>query len=301
MTFNLSLFATFPAPIRLILFILILLLLWLPLAAPIYWLGEDPNTVSILTLSLLYGEFLLLVQFWGKLVYQHPRLLQHYGLRLTKRSGWALLLSLSLGCLSLLTLFILQGKLGWLLWKPASSQFPQIVFEGLLVGLGVGFAEELFFRGWLLDELERDYHPRVAFWVSSLVYAIAHFIKPLAEIYRTLLQFPGLVLLGLIFVWAKYVIVEQTTQPTVKSIQNHSKQLQIPSGNLSLSVGLHAGLVWGYYIVNVGERVQYSSQVPNWITGVDQNPLAGVIGLVFLGVIFLGIRRISKYRNVSRL
>lgn len=297
MTFNFSLLATFPTPIRLTLFLLVLLVLWLPLAAPIYWLGEDPNTVSILTLILLYGEFLLLVQFWGKSVYQHPQLLQHYGLKLTKRSGWALLQGLSLGCLSLLTLLILQGKVGWLVWKPASTQFPQIVFEGLLVGLGVGFAEELFFRGWLLDELQRDYHPTLALWVSSLVYAIAHFIKPLTEIYRTALQFPGLVLLGLIFVWAKYVIVEQTTQPTVKLIQHRSKQLQLPSGNISLSVGLHAGLVWGYYIVNVGERVQYSSQVPHWITGVDQNPLAGVIGLVFVGVLFFGIRKISKFHN----
>jgi len=49
----------------------------------------------------------------------------------------------------------------------------------------------------LLDELQRDYRSRVA--VDALVYAVLHFIKPPAEILRTLPGFPGLLLLGLTF------------------------------------------------------------------------------------------------------
>lgn len=56
-----------------------------------------------------------------------------------------------------------------------------------------------------------------------------------------------------------------------------------PEGNrLGISIGLHAGLVWGYYIVNVGQLIEYSNQVPVWVTGIDGNPIAGVMGLLFL-------------------
>jgi len=100
---------------------------------------------------------------------------------------------------------------------------PQVILEGLIVALGIGFAEELLFRGWLLDELQRDYRPRVALWVDALIYAALHFIKPLAEILRTLPGFPALLLLGLTFVWAK---------------RSHRSRLGLP-------IGLHSGLVWG--------------------------------------------------------
>jgi LPXTG-motif cell wall-anchored protein len=56
-------------------------------------------------------------------------------------------------------------------------------------------------------------------------------------------------------------------------------------------MGLHAGLVWGYYILNVGQLVQYSNQVSPWITGVDRNPIAGVMGLLFLGTLAFWMRK----------
>ena len=58
--------------------------------------------------------------------------------------------------------------------------------------------------------------------------------------------------------------------------------------------GLHAGLVWGYYIINVGELVRYSGSVPDWVTGINGNPLAGAIGLLFLSVLAVGMRQMSE-------
>lgn len=271
MKFNLSSIARYPAPIRLALFILTLLLLWLPLAAPIYWLGHDPNLVSILTILLLYGEFVFLLRFWGKHVYYQPRLLRRYGLEGTRRNGRELLLGLATGTTTVLGLFGLEGWLGWLIWQQPSVFLPQVVLEGLIVAIAICSAEELLFRGWLLDELQRDYPPRTALWVDAIAFALLHFIKPLAVILQTWPQFPALLLLGLTLVWAK------------RSGRNR----------LGLPIGLHAGLVWGYYIINVGELMQYSGSVPDWITGVDRNPLAGIIGLLFLGVIAFWMRRQS--------
>lgn len=250
-------------------FLLALLLLWLPLAAPIYWLGRDPNSVSILTIVLLYGEFIFLLRFWGKYVYCQPRLLRQYGLERTRCNGVELLIGLATGTTTVLSLFGLEGWLGWLVWQQPAVFLPQVILEGLIVAIAFGFVEELVFRGWLLDELQRDYRPRVALWASAITFALLHFIKPLAAILRTLPQFPALLLLGLTLVWAK----------------------RSRSNRLGLPIGLHAGLVWGYYIINVGNLVQYSGSVPDWITGVERNPLAGIMGLLFLGAIAFWLNR----------
>lgn len=268
MKINLVRLAQCPAPIRLGTFVITLLLLWIPLAAPIYWLSSDPNLVSILTMVLLYGEFIFLVRFWGKHVYHQHQILQHYGLVRTRRNGMDFLRGLTTGIITVLSLFGLEGLLGWLVWQKPTIFLPQVILEGLMVAIALGFAEELLFRGWLLDELQRDYRSGIALWANAFIYALLHFIKPLREILHALPGFLGLLLLGLTLVWAKRL---------------HKNRLGLP-------IGIHAGLFWGYYIINVGQMVQYSGQVPDWITGVDRNPLAGVVGLMFLSVIAFWIR-----------
>lgn len=253
-------------------FVLVLLVIWLPLAGVIRLLITDANTVSILAMALLFGEFLGLVQLWGRKVYRHPSLLKKYGFTLSRKNGLEFLQGLGFGLLSLLCLFGFQSLLGWVVWQPA-QEFFRFTLEGLLVAVGVGLAEELVFRGWLLDELQRDYRLTTSLWSSSIIFALLHFLKPLGEVWRTAPQFVGLVLLGLILVWAK---------------RSHR-------GRLGFPIGFHAGLVWSYYIVNVGQMVRYTRQVPTWVTGIDQNPLAGLVGLAFLG----GVAWIMWWRSRS--
>ncbi|HLP88039.1 MAG TPA: type II CAAX endopeptidase family protein [Nostocaceae cyanobacterium] len=271
---NLLYLRQLPAPLRVVCFIFCLLLIWLPFAVPIYLLIADSNLVSIITLIILYTEFIILLKLWGKFLYQEPRILSHYGLDFTRLNGVDLLRGLAIGLISVLVLFGLEGLLGWLEWRPAPAFLMQIILEGLLVGVGIGFAEELLFRGWLLDELQRDYSQRIATGVNAALFAIAHFIKPLAAILHTLPQFPALFLLGLTQVWAK----------------NWRR------GRLGLPIGLHAGLVWGYYIVNVGELAVYSDQVPEWVTGLNNNPLQGMMGVMLMGMLAGWMWRNSQKR-----
>jgi hypothetical protein len=100
-------------------------------------------------------------------------------------------------------------------------------------------------------------------WGSAGVFAIAHFLKPLGEMIRTLPVFPGLVLLAATLIWAK----------------------RSRYGRLGKSIGLHGGLVWGYYIFNVGGLIEYHDGVSPWITGVDGNPLGGLCGIILLFVL----------------
>ncbi|HEY9633026.1 MAG TPA: CPBP family intramembrane glutamic endopeptidase [Coleofasciculaceae cyanobacterium] len=270
MKHNLANLVRYPAPVRLGTFLAILLLLWLPVAAPIYYLlSYDPNLVTILTMGLLFGEFLLLLRFWGRRVYQQPQLLKSYGLEGRRQNGLDLLKGLTIGLLFTLGLFALEGLLGWVQFQIPPVILPRIILEGLVSALGIGFAEQLVFRGWLLDELQRDYSQGASLWADAIIYAVLHFLKPLSEIVRTLSGFPGLLLLGLTLVWAK----------------------RSSGGLLGLPIGIHAGLVWGYYILKVGKLVKYSDQVSPWITGVDGNPIAGIMGLIFMGILALWMRK----------
>jgi len=266
---NLTKLAKYPAPVRLVAFLLTLALFWLPVAIPIYWLGSDPNLVTILTMGLLFGGFLLLTPWWGKRVYHQPQLLQSYGLVGTQQNGIDLFKGLAIGLLMNLTMFTLQGLLGWLEFQKPSLVIWRVILEGFLSALGIGLAEELVFRGWLLEELQRDYSLRVSLWTSAIIYALLHFTKPLSVMIRMLPAFPALLLLGLTLVWAKW-----STR-----------------GRLGLSIGLHAGLVWGYYIINIGQLVEYSGEVSPWITGVDGNPIAGGMGLLFMGILAFWMRK----------
>ncbi|NJQ97250.1 MAG: CPBP family intramembrane metalloprotease, partial [Hydrococcus sp. CSU_1_8] len=56
--------SSYPAPARLGIFILALLLSWLPFAIPIYLLFKyDPNLTTILTMGLMFIAFLILLRF----------------------------------------------------------------------------------------------------------------------------------------------------------------------------------------------------------------------------------------------
>ncbi|MEA5513866.1 type II CAAX endopeptidase family protein [Nodularia sp. UHCC 0506] len=277
MKINLIRLAQRPVHIRLGYFVAALLLLWLPFAVPIYLLVSDSNLESILTMVLLYAEFIFLLQLWGKNVYQQPQIFKQYGLEITRINAVDLLIGLAIGIISILIVFGLQGYMGWLVWQQPQGFLFRIILEGLIVSLGIGFAEELLFRGWLLDELERDYSPGVALWIDAVAFAVLHFIKPLEAIIQTLPQFPALVLLGLTQVWGK----------------------RWRRGRLGLPIGLHGGLVWGYYIINVGGLIEYSGQVPDWITGVNQNPLQGVMGVGFMGILALWMRWRANTKSQS--
>ncbi|MEO0409088.1 MAG: type II CAAX endopeptidase family protein [Cyanobacteria bacterium P01_A01_bin.135] len=256
-----------PAPLRIGVFVGALLALWLPFYGLAQLSITDPNTRSIAVMAVLFLAFIFLLRFWSRTLYQ-ARLRDRYGLTGGNGNGRELAVGLGAGAASLALLFGLMALLGWTRWRWPGLGIGLTALEGLLVALGVGLAEELVFRGWLWGELKEDYSANTALWGSSLTFAALHFIKPLPEMLRTAPQFPGLLLLGLLLVWAR----------------------RRCRGRLGMAVGIHAGLVWGYYLAQVGGLVAPRSG-PQWLTGVDGNPLAGGLGLLFLLGLGLWVRR----------
>jgi hypothetical protein len=255
----------YPAPIRLGIFTLILLLIWLPLATPIYLSIADPNLASILTMGILLVEFLIWWWLWDRSVYNNSNIFQACGLVNNARNRRDLINGLAIGLSMCLSLFAIEAIFGWIKILTPNSDLIKIIAQGLLTAIAIGLAEEILFRGFILGELERDYDRSIAMWGSALLYALLHFIKPLDEIIRTLVSFPALLILGIALVLAKY---------------KHKNYLGI-------SIGLHAGLVWGYYIVAVGNLIKYSDNIPEWLIGIDRNPIAGLMGLLWLALLTL--------------
>jgi uncharacterized protein len=261
--------SNYPVIIRLGIFLLLLLIIWLPFALPIqYFFRQDPNAVTIAIMGLLFIEFVTLQKIWGIKVYRQTDIFSCYGLVRTRQNAIEFGKGLSIGFCVCLTLFFLEAICGLVTIKtPTNTLFP-IVAEGLLSALGIALAEELFFRGWLFFELRRDYQLKTVLLLTALLFAIAHFLKPIEEIIRTFVTFPALVLLGLILARAK------------------TKYSQ----RLGICIGIHGGLVWVYYILNVGKLLTYTNKVPNWITGIDGNPIAGLLGLAFLSILALWMK-----------
>ncbi len=134
----------------------------------------------------------------------------------------------------LLLLVLLIGLFfaGQIKWQPQISA--GLLLNGFALGVGVGFAEELLFRGWLLGELEfrfasKAWGKSLALVLQALVFSLAHtrFNLPLASLCGLL---GGLTLLGLAL----------------------GLQRRADAGLIWGAVALHGGLVGGWFVLNQG-------------------------------------------------
>lgn len=245
-----------PFPVRLGGFLAAVLLGVIPMAALVVGF---PLLESVAWIPL-YLWLLTLLQIWNRHIRQR-NLWGSYGLTPSQHFYRDLGQGLGLGMLGLYAMFFLEGIWGWLTWQPIAIR--DLLFYGgvgLVLGLGVSLAEELLFRGWLLDELRLDYGNLWATLQAMLGFAVLHFIRPLKEILRTWPQFPGLLLVAAVLILARHRTGER----------------------LALPLGLHAGWIWGISLIHNLDWIRYTQQVPAWVTGIDNNPLAGLVGCGFL-------------------
>lgn len=271
-----------PALIRIIIGLLLTVAIASPIFFPLYqfeYAATQGQTVIWAPIAL-FTVFVLLLPQWLRWIHGVNRPWRHIGLQ-GKAVWWKTwILAFGAGMVGVVLLYGLQIWLGWGRWMPPPTHWGRNLMEGLLVGIGVGLAEEILFRGWLLFELEQDYRPLAALGFDAGIFAIAHYLRPLSEILATWPQFVGLLLLGVALVWARRIPVRQT-------------EGQRPITTLGPAAGLHGGLVFAYYQFDVNDLVSMTDRVPAWITGIGGNPLAGLLGLGFLSLIAFSTYRAS--------
>jgi membrane protease YdiL (CAAX protease family) len=166
--------------------------------------------------------------------------------------------------------------------------------KAMLAALTVGFLEEIFFRGMILKGLLEDWRPTGAFIGASLFYSAIHFVKPaqksflegleplagFSHLIHTFEQFldplsilPGLIGLFLLGMLLSYAFFR--------------------TNSLYLSIGLHAGLVFGVKTIRVYGN--YTREDLGWIFGSsDPKIISGIaawIGIIAMAVFIHTITR----------
>ena len=235
--------------------------LWLPLAIPIAtllkWRPPKPLAAEQ-KLPLLAALYLIAPPIlWGA-SWVEGTSFSDYGLDWKLKVLLSLGLGLGLGILSLIIVFSGQWLLGWVEWRLENLQrLGQLLLPILFLGLWIGVTEELIFRGFLLNTLRQDYSVWVAAAISSVIFALLHLIW---EQQNTLPQLPGLWLMGMVLVLARWA----------------------DGGSLGLAWGLHAGWIWGLTCLDSAELISYTGKGSVWMTGLGKNPLAGIAGIICL-------------------
>jgi membrane protease YdiL (CAAX protease family) len=236
----------------------------LALVAP----GWRPDQVDLAGLALALVLLLVSLPLRLRRVWQEPHPWRRLGLAMpvsaALRSGARGLLKALALLLLVAAALVVAGQAQWL-WE---INLP-LLLNGLLLLAGVGFAEELLFRGWLWGELELQLGSRRALVLQALIFALLH------PWYRA----PGLEAVGLL---GGLILLGLTL----------ALQRRADGGSLWGAVGLHGGLVGGWFVVQKG-LLQISPAAPAWWVGpggADINPIGGLIGWIGLGVL-LWVRR----------
>lgn len=256
-------------------FLIVWLALWLPFAVwgtkKLHWRPFQPSSPAQ-KLPLLAALYLIAPLVLGMICWLEGTTLAAYGVPLQAGLLLSMLAGLAAGSLGLMAMFWLQSLLGWLTWvAPRSTQdsthsatkqtqFSDAVKQGLLLlvlGLWVGWTEELVFRGFLQTQLEQEGSAWATAAAISFGFALLHWVW---EGRAVALQLPGLWLMGMVLVLAR----------------------QVDQSNIGLAWGLHAGWVWTIASLETLQMIRYTDKVPMWLTGHDAKPLAGAIGLGFL-------------------
>ncbi len=260
-----NLFFLSPKLLSTIIFIPFLYIFGWVLATPIILLGLNKENISLIGTIFTFLIFVLSLPKWFEIRWGLKNTWTLLGVNKANRNKKLILyffkgflLSTVLISIILIPIICMQ----WGIWIGKISS--NIISNAIILIIGIGFAEELIFRGWLLEELKNQFGLKKAIIIQSLIFSIVHigFNLPFWQMISIL---TGLFLLGIL----------------LSLIRLNDKN------SLWGCIGLHGGLVGLWFIINNG-LILISKNSPIWLVGpgsINTNPLGGLFG-IFLMIIF---------------
>ena len=231
---------------------------WL-LATPIILFGLYKESVSLIGTIFTFLMFVFSLPKWFEIRWGLKNTWILLGIKKIDRNRDLIFnflrgFLISLILITLIVIPIISTEWGY--WIGEIS--PDIFANAIILTIGVGFAEELIFRGWLLEELKKQFGLKKAIIAQSLIFSFVHigFDLPFWEMLGIL---TGLFLLGI----------------SLSLIRLKNKN------SLWGCIGLHGGLVGVWFITNNG-LLDISKDSPKWLVGpgtINTNPLGGIVGI----------------------
>ena len=205
--------------------------------------------------------------------------------------GW----TLAVASTALLVLFMTVSTIFIPFFRLSWGESIARLISAFFAGIFAGFLEEIFFRGILFLGLRDTGRPCAAYVFANLFYSALHFVKPgepyflngieplagfrhllstFEPFYHPLDLLPGIFGLFLIGVILSYALVR--------------------TGNLYLSIGLHAGWVFGLKVIRVfGD---FSREDLGWIFGsTDPKIVSGVATWIGVLLVAVAVRQLTRH------
>ncbi len=259
------LFFLSPKFVSSIIFIPFLYLIGWLLANPILLFGVNKDNLSLIGTIFTFLIFVCSLPKWFEIRWGLENTWKLLGVRRKDRNRSLLfyflrgfLLSTILISFIIIPIILTQ----WGFWIGKVS--PGITINAIFLIIGIGFTEELIFRGWLLEEFKNQFGLKKAIVSQALIFSLVHIglDLPLLEMLSIL---TGLFFLGILL-------------SLIRLKDNNS---------LWGCIGLHGGLVGLWFISNNG-LLSISQDSPIWLVGpgtINTNPLGGLFG-IFSMIIF---------------
>ena len=177
------------------------------LASPLIFVGIEKENISLIGTIITFLIFVISLPKWFEVRWKLNNVWELVGIKKTKRYGKSSFYFLKglLGAISLLLAILIPVVLfKEVIWLGEISI--DILINSLLLIIGVGFAEELIFRGWLLEELKNQFGLKKALIFQASIFSIVHigFNLPLWQMISILL---GLFLLGIFLAFVRLIFI----------------------------------------------------------------------------------------------
>ena len=229
------------------------------------------DNLSIIGTIITFFLFLFALPSWGRIRWETNDLWFSIGLDFKNKYNAikTFLSGFFFSFVLLLIFYLFIFFCGWI----ESVNYIKVssLLNALLLIISIVFAEEIVFRGWLLEEMVLLFGLKRGVVFQSAIFSLAHYRIGIGL--RALIPFLiGLFLFGLVL----------TLRRT------------IDKGSLFGCIGLHGGLVGIWYLIDSG-MVTFSIETPYYLLGPSKdmiNPISGVIGIISLVIIIFFQRRL---------
>ena len=252
--FTKSFFLLRPGFLSILFFIPILYGIGWALSQPLLLLNFEKENLSLVGTIFTFLLFIFFLPYWFYIRWNVSNTWIFLGI--TKYNLLKNFVHFSQGILFSLFLIILilvpllqKNYISWI------GEFsPSILLNSIVLGLGVGFAEEIIFRGWLLEELKFEYGINLAIALQALVFSFVHNVSN--QILWNIIGLRlGFVLLGIFL--------------SLVRIKN--------KGSLWNCIGIHGGLVGIWFYINNG-LIEFKENTPSFLAGPFSQDIPNPIG-----------------------